>query len=285
MNFADLFSEKILKNGSPSCVGLDPVIESLPAEIRARHHEPLAAISEFSHGALNAIVGLVPAVKFQAACFERYGSRGVALLEELAAEASRLGLVVVYDAKRGDIGTTSAHYAACAKRLGAHAITLNGYLGKSGLTPFLDAGLGVFVLVRTSNPDSDEIQGAALSDGRSVGSMMADFVAKLGDSSLGSCGLSSVGAVVGATKSGEAKALRGRMPNQIFLIPGYGAQGGTAQDIRDMCRPGKPPHLAGVLVTASRSVIYAQPKQGQAWHEAVAMAAQQLASEITDACR
>lgn len=285
MHFADLLSKAILKAGSAACVGLDPVIESIPAPIRARHHEPLAAIAEFSHGVLNAIAGAVPAVKFQSACFERYGSRGVALLEELATEASRLGLIIVYDAKRGDIGTTSAHYASCAKRLGAHAITVNGYLGRSGLTPFLDVGLGLFVLVRTSNPDSDEIQGSPLADGRTVGGIMADFVASLGAGSLGECGLSNVGAVVGATKSGEANALRVRMPNQIFLIPGYGAQGGTSQDIRDMRRPGQPSHLAGVLVTASRSVIYAPATPGQTWSQAVATAAKRLGSEITDACR
>lgn len=285
MHFVDLLSKAILKAGSPACVGLDPVLESIPAAIRARHHEPLAAIAEFSHGVLGAIGGIVPAVKFQSACFERYGSRGVALLEELSLEAGRLGLVIVYDAKRGDIGTTSAHYAACARRLGAHAVTVNGYLGRSGLAPFLDAGLGIFVLVRTSNPDSDEVQGVPLADGRTVGSMVADIVANLGATTPGDCGLSNVGAVVGATKSGEAKALRARMPNQVFLIPGYGAQGGTAQDIRDMRRPGQPMHLAGALVTASRSVIYAPVKEGQPWHEAVATAAKQLASEIADVCR
>jgi orotidine-5'-phosphate decarboxylase len=285
MFFADRLKDSIARVGSPSCVGLDPVLESLPGQIRSRHHEPLGAIAEFSHGVLHAIAGVVPAVKFQAACFERYGSRGVALLEELAIEAQRLGLVIVYDAKRGDIGTTSAHYAAGAKRLGAHAITANGYLGRSGLTPFLDAGLGLFVLVRTSNPDSDEIQSTPLSDGRSVGAMLADVVASLGASHHAECGLSNVGAVVGATKSGEARALRERMPNQIFLIPGYGAQGGTAQDIRDMRRPGQPPHLAGVLVTASRSVIYAADEGGRSWSDAVSSAARRFATEIADACR
>lgn len=285
MHFADRLSSAIARTGSPACVGLDPVLESIPAEVRARHHEPLAALAEFSHAVLNAIAPIVPAVKFQSACFERYGSRGVALLEDLALEANRLNLTIVYDAKRGDIGTTSAHYAACAKRLGAHSITANGYLGKSGLTPFLDAALGLFILVRTSNPDSDEIQGTPLADGRSVGTMLADFVATLGQSSLSDTGLSNVGAVVGATKSGEAKALRQRMPNQIFLIPGYGAQGGTAQDIRDMRRPNQPAHLAGVLVTASRSVIYPAATSGQTWQAAISHAASKLAKEIADACR
>jgi orotidine-5'-phosphate decarboxylase len=285
MHFADALSNAIARIGSPACVGLDPVLESLPPSVRARHHEPLAAVAEFSHGVLKAITGVVPAVKFQSACFERFGSRGVALLEDLAIEAQKLGLVIVYDAKRGDIGTTAAHYAACAKRLGAHAITANGYLGKSGLTPFLDAGLGLFVLVRTSNPDSDDIQGTHLADGRTVGAMLADFVNNLGELSMAACGLSNVGAVVGATKSGEAKALRQRMPNQVFLIPGYGAQGGTAQDIKDMRRPGQPLHLAGVLVTASRSVIYAPASGDQPWQDAVVKAAKKLAAEIANVCR
>ena len=271
----DTLDVAIRTAGSPVCVGLDPVLESLPQEVCSRHHEPLAAVAEFTHGVLRSVAGIVPAVKFQSACFERYGSRGYALLEESAAEAVRLGLVVIWDAKRGDIGTTSAHYAASAKRLGSHFVTVNGYLGRSGLTPFLDEGLGVFVLVRTSNPDSDAIQGVRLADGRTVAEMLADHVCSLGDSAIGECGLSAVGAVVGATKAADAKSLRERMPNQVFLIPGYGAQGGTAADLKNMLRPDG----RGILVTASRSVIY--PKAGTGdWKSDIAQAAKTLKSEV-----
>ncbi len=279
--FADLLSHAIDRVGSPVCVGLDPVLDSLPAEIRARHHEPTQAVAEFCRGVLQAIAKpapLVPAVKFQSACFERYGHKGVAVLEEAIAEAAGLGLVVLLDAKRGDISTTAAHYAAGARRSGAHAITVNGYLGRSGITPFLEAQLGVFVLVRTSNPDSDAIQSPRLADGRTVAEMVADEVAALGRDHRATCGLSHVGAVVGATKSGEARALRARLRDQFFLIPGYGAQGGKAEDVRDMMRDGTSPGSRGVLVTASRSVIYASG--GGAWSEAVRSAAQTLAAEV-----
>lgn len=284
-HFADVLSSAIDRAGSPVCVGIDPVLESLPAEVRARHHEPTQAVAEFCRGVLHAVgkggTGggpIVPAVKFQSACFERFGHKGVAVLEEAIVEAVGLGLVVVLDAKRGDISTTAAHYAASAKRTGAHSITVNGYLGRSGITPFLDAGLGVFVLVRTSNPDSDAIQSHRLADGRTVAEMMADEVAAIGRERLGSSGLSSVGAVVGATKSGEAKALRARLPDQFFLIPGYGAQGGKAEDVRDMMRDGKTPGARGVLVTASRSVIYANGETS--WTESVHGAAKKLAAEV-----
>jgi orotidine-5'-phosphate decarboxylase len=273
-NFADVLTDAILRVGNPACVGLDPVLENLPPELRATHHEPLAAVREFSHGVVRAVAGVVPALKPQSACFERFGAPGLALLEEIVAEAVRLGLVVVWDAKRGDIGTTSAHYAAAAARLGAHSITVNGYLGRSGIAPFLEKNLGVFVLVRTSNPDSDELQALKLADGRTVAQAMADQVASIGAATVGACGLSSVGAVVGATKSAEARELRARMPDQYFLIPGYGAQGGTAEDIRGMLRPDR----RGVLVTASRSVIYA--KGAGTWQERVKGAAEQLGAEL-----
>ena len=283
--FSDLLVDSIARRGSPACVGLDPVLESLPAEVRARHHEPLSAIGEFCRGVLGAVAAHAPAVKFQAACFERFGGRGVTLLEDLAELARRLGLVIIYDAKRGDISTSAAHYAASALRLHAHAITLSGYMGPSAVTPFLDAGLGVFILVRTSNPDSDAIQSPKLADGRSVAELMADHVAALGRERLGSSGLSAVGAVVGATKSADAAALRKRMPDQVFLVPGYGAQGGTAEDIRAMLRPGQPPERAGVLVTASRSVIYAPPAAGQSWQGAIENAAKKLADELRTICK
>lgn len=271
--FADRLHASIRAAGSPVCVGLDPVLSSIPAEVRAGRDDP-AAIFEFCSGVIRSIAGLIPAVKFQSACFERFGSAGFDVLERSAALARQLGLVVVLDAKRGDIGISAEHYAAAAARLGADAITVNGYLGPSTLEPYLKQGLGLFVLVRTSNPDSDVIQAQRLADGRSVAEMMADEVAKLGRAHLGLCGLSQIGAVVGATKSTEGRALRARMPEQVFLIPGYGAQGGTAEDVRALLRSDG----RGVLVTASRSVIYA--KGEGAWTDAVRAAARSLAEEV-----
>lgn len=273
--FADRLDAAIRAAGSPVCVGLDPVEASLPAELRSASPDAVAAITDFSAGVLRAVAGLAPAVKFQSACFERYGAAGFAALDRSIQLARSLGLVVVLDAKRGDIGVSSDHYAASAAAMGADAITVSGYLGPSGVEPFLKAGLGVFVLVRTSNPDSDLIQAHRLADGRSVAEMMADTVAKLGEARRGECGLSDVGAVVGATKAGEGAQLRARMPDQVFLVPGYGAQGGTAEDVRALLRPDR----RGVLVTASRSVIYAPPVESD-WKTGVAAAARRLAAEI-----
>lgn len=273
MHFADLLEEAIDRVGSPVCVGLDPVLESLPPILRAAHHEPLGAIAEFGAGVLRAVQGVVPAVKLQSACYERYGARGYAVLEEHAALARTLGFVVVLDAKRGDIGVSASHYAVGVKRLQAHAVTLSGYLGPSSLVPFLEEGLGAFVLVRTSNPDSDVVQRAGLGDGRTVAEMMANLVQELGATRIGRRGLSSVGAVVGATKSADGPALRARMPDQIFLVPGLGAQGGTAADVRALCRSDG----RGVLVSASRSVLYGA---GEDWKSGVAQGASAFAAEV-----
>ncbi len=268
----DALVEAIDRVGSPACVGVDPVLEQLPAALRAAHGTPVEAIVEFTHSVLAAAAGAVCCVKFQAACFERYGHEGYAALEQSVAEAVRLGLFVILDAKRGDIGTTSSHYAAAASRMGAHAITVNGYLGPSGVRPFVEAGLGVFVLVRTSNPDSDLLQSARLADGRTVAEVVAAQVVELGSHTMGRRGLAQVGAVVGATKSAEGTSLRGAMPQQMFLVPGYGAQGGTAADVRALVRPGaRSIGEAGVIVNASRSVIYAgagEPDWRSRMHEA-----------------
>lgn len=277
--FSDILVDAIRTAGAPTCIGLDPVLDRLPASLRAEHADPVAAIGAFCRGVIEAVAGLAPAVKFQSACFERYGGPGVALLHALCAEAREAGLVVILDAKRGDIGVTAEHYAAAAAVTRAHALTANAYLGPSTLEPYLAAGLGLFVLVRTSNPDSDAVQSSRLADGRSVAEAMADLVAQLGERHLGRHGYSTVGAVVGATKAEDGRALRARMPRQFFLVPGYGAQGGTADDIRALL-DGRPECGGGVLVTASRSVIYAFEASDQNWAKAVKRAALKFADEI-----
>jgi len=196
--------------------------------------------------------------------------------------ARELGFVVILDAKRGDIGISATHYAAAAKSAGAHFVTVNGYLGPSGIEPFLNESLGVFVLVRTSNPDSAAFQSSRTQSGGTIAELMATSVRDLGKSRLGTAGLSDVGAVVGATQSSEAASLRRLMPEQIFLIPGFGAQGGTAEDVRAMGRSGKMFDEAGVLVTASRTVIY--PKSGgSTWHESIRLAAREFAGQVLQA--
>jgi orotidine-5'-phosphate decarboxylase len=279
MHFSDRLLASIRRIGAPTCIGLDPVLEKLPAAVRAEHWEPLAAIRAFCHEVIKAAAPHAAAVKFQSACFERYGGSGLTLLHHLTADAAALGLTTILDAKRGDIGISADHYAAAAVASGAHAITVNAYLGLSTIDPYLKSGLGVFILVRTSNPDSDAIQSHKLADGRTLAEMMADHVAQLGDRHLGTAGLSDVGAVVGATKAEDARALRARMPHQIFLIPGYGAQGGTAADIREMLS-GRPATDGSILVTASRSVIYAFEPNDPNWQTSVASAAQKFNQEL-----
>ncbi len=277
---ADTLCRAIRAAGSPVCVGLDPVLENIPVEVEGAHASD--RIELFSRGVLESVRGIVPAVKFQSACYERHGWEGVRALERSMRLARELGFVVILDAKRGDIGISASHYAAAAKGAGAHFVTVNGYLGVSGIEPFLKEGLGVFVLVRTSNPDSAAFQASRTTSGATIAELMASSVAELGKSRLGTTGLSDVGAVVGATQSAEALALRHLMPAQIFLIPGFGAQGGTADDVRAMVRAGKMFDEGGVLVTASRSVIY--PKSsGTSWRDSIRLAARDLATQILQA--
>lgn len=278
--FIDRLASRIDDVGAPACVGLDPVLDRLPEEIRAEHWEPVAAIDAFCRGVIDGVREHAAAIKLQSACFERYGSKGVAALEHAAAHARDQGLLVILDAKRGDIGISARHYAASAVHLAADAITVNAYLGTETVEPYLEAGLGVFVLVRTSNPGSDEIQLPKVEGVGTVGELMATRVAALGESHLGTRGLSNVGAVVGATKSDEGAALRARMPDAPFLVPGYGAQGGGVDDVRPLVRPGATtPSQLGVLVTASRSVIYPDASGG-AWHDGVRAAATSFNSEL-----
>lgn len=277
---ADLLAAAIRATRSPVCVGLDPVIENLPAAISAG--DAPDRIEQFSRGVLESIRGIAPAVKFQSACFERYGWQGVRALERVMGLAREQGFVLVLDAKRGDIGISAKHYAVAAANAGAHFVTVNGYLGPSGIIPFLEQGLGVFVLVRTSNPDSAGFQAARLDGGKSIAEWMASSVSELGRDRVGALGLSDVGAVVGATQSAEAALLRRAMPDQIFLIPGFGAQGGTADDVRAMVRRDRSADQAGVLVTASRSVIFPKP-QGADWKESIRNAAAAFAGEVARA--
>ncbi len=272
--FADLLFRAIATAGSPACVGLDPVIEKIPQAVPGGH--PADRLETFSRGVIDAVRGIVGVVKPQSACFERYGSLGYAALERVVAYARDAGLLVILDAKRGDIGVTAEHYAAGVQSLGAHAITLSGYMGPSSVEPFLASGLGVFVLVRTSNPDSDRVQACQLRDGRTVAGALADMVLSLGEGRCGESGYSDAGAVVGATKSHEGQRLRHVLPRHWFLVPGYGAQGGTLADIRLLLDSKR----SGVVVNASRSVLYASTPPGGCWQDAVAQAARALRDDL-----
>ena len=277
---ADALCARVAKIGSATCVGLDPVIDRLPApmvpERVADHAQCARAIEAFSMGVLSAVATEASAVKIQAACYERYGAEGYAAMGRVLAAANASGLAVILDFKRGDIGISAEHYAASARATGSHWTTINAYLGNDGIAPFLAEGHGAFALVRTSNPSGDALQTLALADGRTVSEAVADMVSALGAASIGASGFSALGAVVGATKRAEIASLRARMPHTIFLVPGYGAQGGTADDVRACFTAPQ----QGALITASRSVIYPKAGAGVPWEQAIRDAARGFADEI-----
>ena len=267
-------AERLKAATAPVCVGLDPVADRLPTSLQDA--DPVSGIETFSRGVLDAVAGVVPCIKVQSACFERYGHAGVAALERVVRTAVDAGFETILDAKRGDIGVSARHYAVATADTGCQWVTLNGYLGEDGILPFLEEGLGVFVLVRTSNPSGDEIQSPACGDG-TVASLVGGMVARLGgDPAPGS--ISSVGAVVGATKPEAASTLRGIMPRTPFLLPGYGAQGGGPEGVQ-AAMDGEG---GGVLVTASRSIIHAwsDVDDDRDWTRAVTSAAEDFVSDI-----
>lgn len=268
---------------SPACVGIDPDIERFPADLRAASN-PIDALRAFCCEAVDAVAGIVRVVKPQSACFERFGSRGVQVLEHVCRHARDLGLIVILDAKRGDIGVSARHYAAAAVDLGAHWITVNPYLGMETLEPYLDAGLGIFALVRTSNPGSGDVQTCTIVNGDTVCEHVGRLLARLGAQRCGESGLSSVGAVVGATHTsgGQGEQLRSVMLNQPMLVPGFGAQGGTCDDIAPLRRRGGSP---GVIVNASRSVLFPKPSGVGTWQQDIRAAAQSLVVDLTALAR
>ncbi|MBV8781914.1 MAG: orotidine-5'-phosphate decarboxylase [Phycisphaerae bacterium] len=308
-NFADRLLDAIDRKGSPICVGIDPVYEWLPEAIAGNPatrdandaEAAIDAIFEFTVRILNLVAPHVPCVKFQSAYFEKYLAEGVEAYFNLIHEAKELGLIVIGDVKRGDIGSTSEAYAAAHLAEPAFtaiediglpdAITVNPMLGFDTLEPFLkvaaDNDKGLFVLVRTSNPGSGELQDAKLADGRTWSEMLADGLAKHADdpSLVGSSGFSSVGAVVGATQAATMDSLRARLPKSIFLLPGYGAQGATAEMTRAAFINGK-----GAIVSASRSILYAHRDAKHAgrsgpWEKCVEAAMREMREDLNSVLR
>lgn len=274
---ADRLMQAVERCTSPACVGIDPVFDRLPGSVTGKSDTALEAVASFTREVLDAVAANVPIVKFQSACFERYGPGGTVVLEEAVGYARELGLQVILDVKRGDIGLTASHYAAAAARTGSDWVTANPYLGLDPVQHSLDAGLGAFALVRTSNPAGDAIQGQRLEDGRSVAESIADLVADAGKDSIGESGYSSLGAVVGATQGAEHVALRARMPQQVFLVPGFGAQGAGLDDVLGCFNSDG----RGAIVTSSRSIIYAWDDDSDpGWQQCVADAAAAFADEL-----
>jgi orotidine-5'-phosphate decarboxylase len=290
-SYADRLDAAIARCGNPCLVGLDPHLDALPEEFAvardpgAPRADRARAVGDFLCAIVDVAAGRIPAVKPQSAFFEVLGADGVAQWERVVAHASAAGLLVIGDVKRGDIDSTAKAYAQAFLETDPRcdAITVNPYLGADAVQPFLDSclrvGGGVYVLVRTSNKHSALFQdhGTPL-----LHEKVADEVARWGTTLMGECGLSSVGAVVGATHPAELARLRARMPRTPFLIPGYGAQGGSAKDVA----PGFLPGGRGALVNSSRGILFAskQPAYRELhWKDAAAKALAAMRAEITAA--
>lgn len=278
----DSLIEKIIAVQNPTCVGLDTELAYLPEEMQQKavsFDSAAEQIVSFNRQITDAVADIVPAVKVQVAYYEQYGAAGAEAFAETVRYAKSKGLFVIGDCKRNDIGSTAARYSAAylgrttvgGRELAAaecDLLTVNGYLGSDGITPFLDDckkyGKGIFVLVKTSNPSSGELQNLTLSDGRTVFECMGDMVEQWGGELRGKYGYSSVGAVVGATHPGEAAILRKRLPHTFFLIPGYGAQGGNAEMLKSCFHKGG----MGGIVNNSRGILCAYKKRGGHFAEA-----------------
>lgn len=287
MNYAQLLSESIRQKGNPVLVGLDPRWESLPATCRTGNVAD--SFEYFCKAVIDIVAPLVPAVKPQAAFFEQYGPEGMTALRNVIRYAKQKGLLVIFDGKRNDIGATAEAYAAgilgADSAWGADAVTVSPYLGDDSIEPFVKTAAarnaGVYVLVKTSNPGGKMLQDLT-ADGKPIYRHMAEYVEQLAQRTSGG-----VGAVVGATWAEQLAELRQVMPSAPLLVPGYGAQGGTAKDA--VCAFF--PDGSGALVNNSRNIIFAHEKEpfkslfGETrWEEAVAAATKKMIEELQAVC-
>ena len=273
--------EKIQKTKAPICVGLDPMLSYIPEHVTkkafAEFGETLEgaaeAVWQFNKEIVDATCDLIPSVKPQIAMYEQFGLPGLAAYDKTVKYCQEKGLIVIGDVKRGDIGSTSAAYATghlgtvqvgsqTLSGFNTEYITVNPYLGTDGVKPFVDVcnqcDRGIFVLVKTSNPSSGEFQDRLI-DGRPLYELVAEKVAEWGDASMDGA-YSNVGAVVGATYPEMSKVLRKLMPRTYFLVPGYGAQGGTAEDLKYCFNEDG----LGAVVNSSRGIIAAYKKEAYA---------------------
>ena len=282
--------------GNPVLVGLDPRVGQLPEPLRPRDANDLAAVAEayreFCRGVIDVVAPLVAVVKPQSAFFEELGPPGVAVLVDVIRYAREQGMLVILDAKRGDIGSTAEAYAA--GMIGRHspwggdALTVNPYLGDDSLDPFVAAakqqGGGAFVLVKTSNPGGRTFQDL-VSGGQPIYRHVAALVEPLAAGSLGECGYGAVGAVVGATYPAQLAELRAAMPHTWFLVPGYGSQGGAAGDVAAAFDQ----HGLGAIINSSRTSIFAHARKDYAgrfaasdWQRAVETATREMIAELRE---
>ena len=298
----DVLQDKIKALKNPTVAGLDARLSHVPphilkacfAEYGENAKGAAEAIWRFNQGLMDALEGVVPAVKPQAAYYEALGWQGMEVLERTIRYAKEKGFFVIADIKRGDIGSTATAYAegwlgetkvgnSVIRPFDADCVTVNGYMGSDAVKPFLDCCIAedkcLFVLVKTSNPSSGELQDMVAGD-RVVYKVMGDLTQRWGKGTEGSkYGYSAVGAVVGATYPAELRELRKRLETTFFLVPGYGAQGGTAEDVRyAFDRFGR-----GAIINSSRGIFYAWSKTGKDgmdYQEAARAAAEKMRDDI-----
>ncbi len=280
-HFADRLADAVRTKGNPLCVGIDPRWESLPAAIRQRHPASRAsAFEEFGLRVLELVAPLVPVVKPQSAFFEACGPDGFTAQKRILERAREFGLITILDAKRGDIASTASAYADAAFNVwNADALTVNPYLGRDAVEPFISEARksqrGLFVLVRTSNAGAGLFQDLP-SDGRPLYQHVAAAVGEWNQANLGACGLGDVGAVVGATHPDELGLLRKMLPNVWFLVPGFGAQGGTAGDVVGAFLSNR----LGAIVNSSRGITFPFHPDDPQWESAIVNAARRAIDEL-----
>ena len=282
----DVLQEKIREKKNPTVAWLDARIEYVPEYIRKEAFEKygvglkgaVEALWQFNVGLIDALCDIVPAVKPQAAYYENLGWQGMEMLERTIRYAKEKGLFVIADIKRGDIGSTATAYAEgwlsgapiegqVFKSFDADCVTLNGYMGSDSIKPFLEAAKGedkcAFVLVKTSNPGSGELQDVKAADGRTIYEVMGELNEQIAAGTEGKYGFTMAGAVTGATYPQQIQDLRARLPHTFFLVPGYGAQGGTAADVKYAFN--EKGH--GAIVNSSRGIMCAWKKTGGDGHD------------------
>ncbi|MBI5755275.1 orotidine-5'-phosphate decarboxylase [Candidatus Peregrinibacteria bacterium] len=298
-HFSDKLIQAIRKKKSAVCVGLDPRISQIPdfickksvREWKKSFQAAGSAIFEFNKGIIDAVADLVPVVKPQIAFYELFGAEGISAFIQTIDYAKKNGLLVIADVKRNDIGSTAEAYAQAflgesdvfekkLRAFDADAVTVTPYLGYDGIKPFLEScrqhGKGIFVLVKTSNPSSGDLQDIVSRAGISNYETMAHLLESWGADDVGKEGYSSVGAVVGATYPRESAKLRKIMPRTIFLVPGYGAQGACADDVK-VCFD---KNGLGAIVNSSRDIIFAYKKSKQYGEKQYGEAAREAVMEM-----
>lgn len=298
MSFSTRLNEAIRRTQSVTCVGLDPRKAQLPAPIRDQIASDsaevwAAAYTQFCCEIIDVVQDLVPCVKPQAAFFEQLGPAGMVGLGHVIAHATRRGLIVITDGKRNDIGSTATAYADAylgsqpgASPWGSDALTVSPYLGRDSIEPFVDVcdarAAGVFVLVKTSNPGGGYLQDLQC-DGKTVYQSVAELLTQLNQGRLDADGYGPIGAVVGATYPEQLVELRATMPHSILLVPGFGAQGGAAEDVRAALDQSG----CGAIINSSRGIIFAHTRKEYAatygdarWQDAVRAATVEMNQQL-----